>query len=316
MAPLLRRLGWSGRLGRATGEGFFTYEDVVMRAVTFQAPMEVRVDERPGAGAREPATTPSSPSRPAASAALTCTSTTAGSRCEPGFTIGHEFVGRVLAAGDAVTRVAVGRPRVRLLSHRLRHVLLLHARRLSEVRPGPGVRPRRGAGRAAGHPGRPGAGADGQPHAAPGARRGVRRRRAVRRRRDGHRLPRRRVGRRASRETAWPCSASGRSACARSRSRSPPAPAPVLAIDSVEARLEVARGFGAVPVHLTEDKPRDVVRTLDRGPRRRRRHRRGRPSRRARPRHPPGAQRRHRRRHRRLRRAVPGAHGRRLDQGA
>jgi 3-hydroxybutyryl-CoA dehydrogenase len=25
-APLLRRLGWSGRLGRATGEGFFTYE--------------------------------------------------------------------------------------------------------------------------------------------------------------------------------------------------------------------------------------------------------------------------------------------------
>src|SRR6202020_2241770 len=26
-APLMRRLGWSGRLGRATGEGFFTYED-------------------------------------------------------------------------------------------------------------------------------------------------------------------------------------------------------------------------------------------------------------------------------------------------
>jgi 3-hydroxybutyryl-CoA dehydrogenase len=25
-APLLRRLGWSGRLGRPTGEGFFTYE--------------------------------------------------------------------------------------------------------------------------------------------------------------------------------------------------------------------------------------------------------------------------------------------------
>ena len=27
VAPLLRRLGWSGRLGRATGEGFFTYEE-------------------------------------------------------------------------------------------------------------------------------------------------------------------------------------------------------------------------------------------------------------------------------------------------
>jgi 3-hydroxybutyryl-CoA dehydrogenase len=25
-APLLRRLGWSGRLGRPTGEGFFSYE--------------------------------------------------------------------------------------------------------------------------------------------------------------------------------------------------------------------------------------------------------------------------------------------------
>jgi 3-hydroxybutyryl-CoA dehydrogenase len=25
VAPLLRRLGWSGRLGRPTGEGFFTY---------------------------------------------------------------------------------------------------------------------------------------------------------------------------------------------------------------------------------------------------------------------------------------------------
>jgi 2-desacetyl-2-hydroxyethyl bacteriochlorophyllide A dehydrogenase len=40
---------------------------------------------------------------------------------------------------------------------------------------------------------------------------------------------------------------------------------PVLAIDSVEARLEVARGFGAVPVHLTEEKPRDVVRRLTEG---------------------------------------------------
>jgi hypothetical protein len=25
VAPVLRRLGWSGRLGRMTGEGFFTY---------------------------------------------------------------------------------------------------------------------------------------------------------------------------------------------------------------------------------------------------------------------------------------------------
>jgi 2-desacetyl-2-hydroxyethyl bacteriochlorophyllide A dehydrogenase len=35
--------------------------------------------------------------------------------------------------------------------------------------------------------------------------------------------------------------------------------APVLAIDSVEQRLELARTFGAVPVHLTEDNPREAA---------------------------------------------------------
>jgi 2-desacetyl-2-hydroxyethyl bacteriochlorophyllide A dehydrogenase len=35
---------------------------------------------------------------------------------------------------------------------------------------------------------------------------------------------------------------------------------PVFAIDTVAQRLEVARGFGAVPVHLTEEHPRDVIR--------------------------------------------------------
>ena len=34
---------------------------------------------------------------------------------------------------------------------------------------------------------------------------------------------------------------------------------PVLAIDSVEDRLEVAGRFGATPVHLTEQSPRDAV---------------------------------------------------------
>jgi 2-desacetyl-2-hydroxyethyl bacteriochlorophyllide A dehydrogenase len=34
---------------------------------------------------------------------------------------------------------------------------------------------------------------------------------------------------------------------------------PVFAIDSVAARLDVAKGFGAVPVHLTEENPRDVI---------------------------------------------------------
>jgi 2-desacetyl-2-hydroxyethyl bacteriochlorophyllide A dehydrogenase len=35
---------------------------------------------------------------------------------------------------------------------------------------------------------------------------------------------------------------------------------PVFAIDTVEARLVVAKQFGAVPVHLSEQSPRDIVR--------------------------------------------------------
>jgi alcohol dehydrogenase len=40
---------------------------------------------------------------------------------------------------------------------------------------------------------------------------------------------------------------------------------PVLAIDSVEQRLELARAFGAVPVHLTEDNPREAAKRLTGG---------------------------------------------------
>src|SRR4030088_3598573 len=35
---------------------------------------------------------------------------------------------------------------------------------------------------------------------------------------------------------------------------------PVFAIDTVQQRLEVARDFGATPVHLTEESPREVIR--------------------------------------------------------
>jgi 2-desacetyl-2-hydroxyethyl bacteriochlorophyllide A dehydrogenase len=37
---------------------------------------------------------------------------------------------------------------------------------------------------------------------------------------------------------------------------------PVVAIDTVDERLKVAKQFGAVPVHLTEQSPRDVVKAL------------------------------------------------------
>lgn len=41
--------------------------------------------------------------------------------------------------------------------------------------------------------------------------------------------------------------------------------APVLAIDSVPQRLELARQFGAVPVHLTEDNPREAAKRATEG---------------------------------------------------
>lgn len=40
---------------------------------------------------------------------------------------------------------------------------------------------------------------------------------------------------------------------------------PLIAVDTVPARLDMARDFGAVPVHLTEERPRDVVRELTDG---------------------------------------------------
>lgn len=78
-----------------------------MRAVTFQAPEQVRIEEKPD------------PELAAADDALVRVEASGicGSDLhiyhgrvpvEPGFTIGHEFVGTVVAAGDDVERVAVG----------------------------------------------------------------------------------------------------------------------------------------------------------------------------------------------------------------
>ena len=78
-----------------------------MRAVTFQEPGRVALDERP------------EPELLAADDAIVRVEATGicGSdlhifhgrvKIEPGFVIGHEFVGTVLAGGEAVTRVAVG----------------------------------------------------------------------------------------------------------------------------------------------------------------------------------------------------------------
>ena len=78
-----------------------------MRAVTFQAPGEVRIEERP-----EPEI-----ETPGDAVIEVETTGVCGSdlhiyhgrvQIEPGFTLGHEFVGRVVAVGDEVTRVSEG----------------------------------------------------------------------------------------------------------------------------------------------------------------------------------------------------------------
>jgi 2-desacetyl-2-hydroxyethyl bacteriochlorophyllide A dehydrogenase len=78
-----------------------------VRAVTFQAPGEVRVDEKP-----DPALGAPDDALVRVEASGICGSDLhifhGRVPVEPGFTIGHEFVGTVLAVGDGVERVAAG----------------------------------------------------------------------------------------------------------------------------------------------------------------------------------------------------------------
>ena len=78
-----------------------------MRVVAFQAPGEVRVEERP-----EPEPLASDDAVVRVEATGICGSDLhiyhGRVAIEPGFVIGHEYVGTVIAAGDGVTEVAVG----------------------------------------------------------------------------------------------------------------------------------------------------------------------------------------------------------------
>src|ERR1700722_14642422 len=78
-----------------------------MRAVTFQAPGVVSGEERP-----EPELIDPDDAIVRIEATGVCGSDLhifhGRVKIEPGFTIGHEYVGTVVAAGDAVTRVALG----------------------------------------------------------------------------------------------------------------------------------------------------------------------------------------------------------------
>ncbi len=211
-----------------------------MRAVTFQAPGEVRVDEGP------------EPEPLAADDAIVRVEATGicGSdlhiyhgrvKIEPGFVIGHEFVGDGHGGGRRRSRAwpsatacwAASTPPAGRASSACAATTTSATRRAcsATARRSDRSRARRRSRCSCRTP-------TSRCDACPTAM--SRRRRAVRRRRDGHRLPRGRGGGHASRATPSRCSASGRSACAPCRSRRRPARRSVIAVDPVAERLEIA----------------------------------------------------------------------------
>ena len=234
-----------------------------MRAVTFQAPMEVRVDERPA---------PELHGRDDAVVSIAASGICGSDlhiyhgrvKMEPGFTIGHEFVGTVTAAGDAVTRVGVG-DRVLGCFHTACGTCFFCLR---------GIYHKCDRMRVFGHGELLGSlqGTQADQALVPMAN-----------------MTLRPVPDAVSDDVALfagDVMGTGYHAVQQSRLRPGDSAAvlglgpvglcavqiaiaagagPVLAIDTVADRLEVARGFGAVPVHLSDESPRDVARKLTGG---------------------------------------------------
>jgi 2-desacetyl-2-hydroxyethyl bacteriochlorophyllide A dehydrogenase len=231
-----------------------------LRAVTFQAPNEVRVEERP-----EPELQAPDDAIVRIQASGICGSDLhiyhGRVQIAPGFTIGHEFVGTVVAAGDAVTRVTKG-DRVLGCFHTACGTCFFCLR---------GEYHKCAEQRTFGH------------GAALGDLPGTQAELAL--------VPRanmtlRRVPEGVSDEVALfagdvmgtgyhAVAASGVQAgdsvavlglgpvglCAVQVAKAAGA-GPVIAVDTVAARLEMARRFGAIPVHLTDEQPREVVKSL------------------------------------------------------
>ncbi len=234
-----------------------------MRAVTFQAPHEVRVDERP-----EPVLESRDDAVVSIEASGICGSDLhiyhGRVKMEPGFTIGHEFVGTVLAAGEDVTRVSAG-DRVLGCFHSACGTCFFCMR---------GLFHKCDRMRVFGHGALLGSlpGTQAEQALVPMAN-----------------LTLRRVPEGISDEVALFAGdvlGTGYHAVAESGVKPGDSLAvlglgpvglcavqvavaagvrPVLAIDSVPQRLEMAQKFGAVPVHLTEESPRDVARSLTEG---------------------------------------------------
>jgi alcohol dehydrogenase len=232
-----------------------------MHAVTFQAPGEVRLDERP-----DPELTAPDEAIVRIEATGVCGSDLhifhGRVAIEPGFIIGHEYVGTVVAAGDAVRSVSV--------TDRVLGCFQVACGTCSLCRAGNFHRCERS--RTFGH------------GAALGALQGTQAELAL--------VPHADLTLRLVPDgmgvdvalfagdvmgTGYHAAAPVRSGdavavlglgpvglCAVQAARAAGA-TQVIAIDAVEARLEMARAFGATPVHLTEEDPRAAVKAATEG---------------------------------------------------
>src|SRR2546421_5478988 len=235
-----------------------------MRAVTFQAPGEVRLEERP-----EPELAATTDAIVRIEASGVCGSDLhiyhGRVKIEPGFTLGHEFVGTVTAAGDEVTRVKAG-DRVLGCFHTACGTCIFCLR---------GAYHECDAKRTFGHGANMGSlqGTQAEQALVPNAN-----------------LTLRPVPESVSDEVALfagDVMGTGYHAISDGQVRAGDSVAvlglgpvglcavqaaiaagagPVVAIDTVEDRLNMARQFGAVPVHLHEQSPRDAVKEAPAGP--------------------------------------------------
>ncbi len=234
-----------------------------MRAVTFQAPNQVRVEDRPA-----PELKHSDEAIIAVEATGICGSDLhiyhGRVKIEPGFTIGHEYVGRVLATGETVTRVKPG--------DRVLGCFLTACGRCFFCLRGTYQKCERG--RTFGH------------GAVLGSLQGTQAEQAVVPDAD---LTLRKVPAEVPDDVAlFAGDVMGTAYHAVHESGLQPGDslavlglgpvglsavqialaagvAPVMAVDTVAARLAMARSFGAIPVHLKEESPRDVAKQLTAG---------------------------------------------------
>ena len=234
-----------------------------MQAVTFQAPGEVRLEERP-----EPEMTASADAVVRVEATGVCGSDLhiyhGRVQIEPGFTIGHEFVGTVVAAGPGVTRVSEGDRVLGCYCTACGTCFFCHRGEFHKC----------DRGRVFGHGKTLGdlQGAQADQVLVPDADR------TLRRVPEGmsndsalfagdvmgtgyHAIV---SGGLSPGDTAAVLGLGPVGLCAVQAARAAGA-SKVIAVDSVEDRLAMAESFGATPVHLTEDDPRGAVKAATEG---------------------------------------------------